>query len=520
MLTRRTLLIVPLAFAATALFGQPKLDEVAERTRRTFEVPGLAVAIVKDGQAVFAKGYGVRRLGEDAPVTKDTLFGIASNTKAFTAAALAILVDEGKLAWDDRVVDHLPHFQMADPYVTREMTVRDLLVHRSGLGLGAGDLLYWPQSDFTSDEIVKRLRYVPLATSFRSKYAYDNALYLVAGKVVQAASGMPWEQFVKDRIFTPLGMKNSVTQYGHLPKGANVAIAHAKEGDRLVPIPQTSFDNNAPAGSIIASVDELTQWMILQLRRGDLGGGKRLFSEKQANEMWTPHTIMPIGNPPPSMAATKPNFQTYALGWMVSDFKGHRIVHHTGGLAGMVSRTMLVPDMNLGVVVLTNAEVRGGFDAMVYTALDHYLGGTPTDWVTALKAAQDKREAEAKAAMGKAAAQRAAASKPSLALASYAGRYRDAWYGDVLVEETGGSLGMRFTHSPALTGKLEHYQYDTFIVRWGDRTMLADAYVTFTLTAEGTIAMATMKAVSPLTDFSFDFHDLLLRPVAKDAKPY
>jgi CubicO group peptidase (beta-lactamase class C family) len=513
-------LMGPLFAAATVLFAQPNLDEVAERTRKTFEVPGLAVAIVKDGQVVLAKGYGVRKLGESAPVTKETLFGIASNTKAFTAAALAILVDEGKLTWDDRVIDHLPHFQMADPYVTREMTVRDLLVHRSGLGLGAGDLLYWPQSDFTSDEIVKRLRYVPLATSFRSKYAYDNALYLVAGKVVQAVSGMPWEQFVKERIFSPLGMKNSVTQYGHLPQGANVAIAHAKDNDKLVPIPQTSFDNNAPAGSIIASVDELTRWMILQLKRGELGGGKRLFSEKQANEMWTPHTIMPIGNPPPALAVTKPNFQTYALGWIVSDYRGHKIVHHTGGLAGMVSRTMLVPDMNLGVVVLTNAEVRGGFDSMVYSVLDHYLGGSPTDWVAALKAAQDKREAEAKTLTAKAAAQRAANSKPSLPPSQYAGRYRDAWYGDVVVEESNGKLMMRFTHSQALTGKLEHFQHDTFIARWGDRTMLADAYVTFSLTAEGSIERVTMKAVSPLTDFSFDFHDLLLKPVAKDAKPY
>ncbi|WP_321473176.1 serine hydrolase [uncultured Paludibaculum sp.] len=513
---------VRLAFVLTLpcfAWAQPNLDAAVERTLKEFNVPGIAVGVVKDGQLVLAKGYGVRKLGDVAPVTPDTLFGIASNTKAFTAASLAMLVDEGKVRWDDPVIQYLPAFQMYDPYVTREMTVRDLLVHRSGLGLGAGDLMFFPTSNLSSTEIVRRLRWVRPATSFRSGYAYDNVLYLVAGQVIEAASGKPWDVFVRERFFKPLGMTHSTTSSTVLKPGMDYATPHAAADGKLEPISLTNLDNNAPAGAINSSINDMSRWVAAQLNGGEYNG-TRLFSAKQGQEMWSAQTIMPLGNPPGELIEAKPNFQAYGLGWVVSDFRGTKMVHHTGGLAGMVTRVTLIPSLKLGVLVFTNQEVGAAFNAVTYTVLDHYLNAPSKDWVAAYATYQKGRVAEAGETVSKSAAARDVNSKPSLPLLSYAGRFRDAWYGDVLVEAKDGKLLIRFTHSPSLTGELVHWQYDTFVARWNDRTLLADAYVTFSLKPDGKIEGAKMVAVSPLTDFSFDFHDLYLRPVAADAQPY
>ena len=261
------------------------LDGYAARVLKEFEVPGLAVAIVKDGKVLLAKGYGVRKLGDPTPVDEKTLFGIASNTKAFTAAALAILVDQGKLSWDDPVIKHLPQFAMYDPYVTREMTIRDLLVHRSGLGLGAGDLLWWPATDYTREEIVGRLRFVKPATSFRSRYAYDNVLYLVAGQVIQAVSGKRWEDFIKDRIFKEIRMTLSNTSVNEIAPGANVATPHAEVEGKIQPVQLTAMDNTGPAGAINSCVSDMSKWLIVQLDRGGIKAAQidnlpRLFSER------------------------------------------------------------------------------------------------------------------------------------------------------------------------------------------------------------------------------------------------
>src|SRR5215475_2135570 len=295
----------------------PDLDAYVARALKEFEVPGLAVAIVKDGKVVITKGYGVRKLGEPAPVDEQTLFGIASNTKAFTAAALAILVDEGKISWDDPVTKHLPGFQMYDPYVTREMTVRDLLTHRSGLGLGAGDLMFFPPTTFTREEIIARLRYIKPATSFRSKYAYDNVLYLVAGQVVAAVSGKSWDDFIKERIFAPLGMTLSNTSIKDLRPGGNFVSPHQKVEGRLQPVPYMNLDNTAPAGAINSNVAEMEKWAIAQLDEGAIhsgqNGNRRLFSQRQSREMWLAQTPIPAGNPPPQLSALRSNFSP--TGW-------------------------------------------------------------------------------------------------------------------------------------------------------------------------------------------------------------
>lgn len=509
--TSAALLIGALAAAAQSTAD---IGAVVERARRAFEVPGIAVAVVKDGRVVLSKGYGVRKLGDSAPVTSQSLFRIASNTKAFTTAALAMLVDEGKLRWDDRVVDHMPAFQMWDPYVTREMTIRDLLTHRSGLGLGAGDLMFWPATDFTRDEIIRRIRFLKPASSFRSKYAYDNLLYLVAGQMIPILTGKSWEQFVQERIFDPLGMAHTNASTPALVAAADVATPHARADGRLVALPQTNHDNNAPAGSINSCADDLARWMILQLGRGG-----KLFSPARSKEMWSAQTILPIAElpkgAPEALLAAQPQFHAYGLGWMLSDYRGRKMVYHTGVLAGYVSRTTLIPDLNLGVVVLTNAEEPGAHAAVAYSIVDGYLGvAPPVDWVDALQRLTRIEAAEGAAEERRAAGSRNTASHPSLPLARYAGRYRDPWYGDVVVEERGGKLGISFSRTKQLSGELEHWQYDTFVARWRDRTLAADAYVTFSIGAEGAIEGAVMKPVSPLTDFSFDFQDLELRRVA------
>jgi CubicO group peptidase (beta-lactamase class C family) len=499
--------------------AQDYLDQAVERARRDFDVPGIAIAIVKDGRVALAKGYGVRRIGQPEPVTAHSLFRIASNTKAFTAAALAMLVDEGKIGWDDRVVDHLAGFQLYDPYVTRELTVRDLLTHRSGLGLGAGDLMFFPPSDLSREEIMRRLRFIKPATSFRSRYAYDNLLYLVAGSIIPAVTGQSWDEFVRRRIFVPLGMTSTGNTTEFLQAAADVAIPHSKNGGKLEPLPHENVDNNAPAGSIVSCAADMARWVMLQLNHGEFDG-VRLFSEKQSREMWTPQTILPIDPAPlPALAAVQPNFRTYGLGWHLDDYRGRKVVWHSGELAGYYSRATMLPELNLGMIVFTNQEEDGVYHALSYTILDHYLGVPPTDWVGVFHQLAQKQTAEADAITAKSSGRRNAASHPSLPAAAYAGRYRDPWYGDVLIAEGGGKLSIHFTHTPALAGSLEHWQYDTFVARWNNRTLGADAYVTFWLKPDGSIDQVRMSPVSPLTDFSFDFQDLDLRPIAPDAPP-
>src|SRR5262247_2192891 len=420
-------LILLVAAPSLAQTGAPPdLDAYVARALKEFEVPGLAIAIVKDGKVVIAKGYGVRKLGESAPVDEQTLFGIASNTKAFTAAALAILVDEGKISWDDPVTKHLPGFQMYDPYVAREMTVRDLLTHRSGLGLGAGALMFFPPTTFTREEIVARLRYIKPATSFRSKYAYDNVLYLVAGQVVAAASGKSWDDFIKERIFAPLGMAASNTSVKDLRPGGNFVSPHQKVEGRLQPVPYMNLDNTAPAGAINSNVAEMAKWVIAQLDEGAIHSGqnvnRRLFSQRQSREMWSAQTPIAVGAPPPPLSALRANFSAYGLGWGLSDYRGHKVVSHSGGLAGMVSRVRMIPDLKLGIVALTNQEAGGAMEAISYHIIDHYLNAPAIDWVSAFHTAAEQRVAQAKEVEKNQSSARDADSKLSLPLAKYAGR--------------------------------------------------------------------------------------------------
>jgi CubicO group peptidase (beta-lactamase class C family) len=505
-------------FTATA-FAQiappADLDAWVARSMQTFEVPGLSLAIVKDGKVVLAKGYGVRRLGDPTPVDEHTMFRIGSNTKAFTTAALATLVDAGKLSWDDPVYQRLPGFVMYDPYVSHEMTIRDLLTHRSGMGLGEGDLLLWPPSTYTRDEIIYKLRFMKPASSFRSHYAYDNLLYVTAGQIIPAVTGVSWDDYIRLHIFAPLGMHHSNVSNADFKPGDDHAFPHERVDGKLQVIPFEVLDNVGPAGAINSCAADMAKWVQLQLNRGQFAGSDgRLFSERQSKEMWSPQTILPIADPPLALAGLRPNFADYALGWRLLDYHGRKLVGHTGGVAGFVSRVMLVPEENLGVVVLTNAEEDGAFDSILYYVLDRYFNLPSTDWIAAFKSVKDMQEKEAAETMKKAEVARAADSKPYLPLEKYAGTYNDAWYGPITIRQENGRLVISFDHTPTMTGDLQHWQYDTFKAHWRDHT-IEDAFVTFSLKADGSIESARMAAVSPLADFSFDYQDLLLKPAEK-----
>jgi len=492
------------------------LDSYVATSMKTFDVPGIAVAIVKDGKIVLAKGYGVRELGDATPVDEHTMFGIGSNTKAFTTAALATLVDAGKLSWDDPVYQRLPGFVMYDPYVSHEMTIRDLLTHRSGMGLGEGDLLFWPASTYTREEIIYKLRFMKPASSFRSHYAYDNLLYMTAGQIIPAVTGISWDDYIRQHIFAPLGMNNSNVSNAGFKTGDDYAFPHSSLDGKLQVIHFEVLDNAGPAGAINSCAADMAKWVQLQLNHGKFVDREgRLFTEQRSKEMWSPQTILPIGDPPPPLAALKANFADYALGWRLQDYHGHKLVGHTGGVAGFVSQVMLVPEENLGVVVLTNAEESGAFESILYHVLDHYFGLAPTDWTTAFKSVRDGQEKDAAEKMKKAEGARAAGSKPSLPLDKYAGTYNDAWYGPITIRKTNESgLVITFDHTPNMIGDLQPWQYDTFKAHWRDRT-IEDAFVTFALNPDGSIENARLAAVSPLADFSFDYQDLLLKPEKK-----
>jgi CubicO group peptidase (beta-lactamase class C family) len=492
-----------------------KIDALVARTMRTFSVPGIAVGIVKDGRVVYAKGQGVQRVGESRPVDAETLFGIGSNTKAFTAAALAILVDAGLIRWDDRVIDYLPEFRLADPYVTREFTIRDLLTHRSGLGLGAGDLLFVPRTDFTRADIIRALRYLKPASSFRSEFAYDNLLYMVAGEVAAAAARESWEDLVTSRILKPLQMAACAVTTERLPSIANVASPHVLADGAPTPVPLLDLPTVGPAGSILCNVSGMARWVAMQLARGHTADGQQIFSAAQGEEMWTPQTIVHPGGT--RAALTRTHFAAYGLGWGLEDFNGYKRVSHSGGLPGMVTHVSLIPELSLGVIVLTNQQESAALGAITMQILDAYTAAPRRDWV----ALSSQIRAEGEARMRATDAERALPhSNDPLAPAeagAFVGTYMDAWRGAAMVSEDHEKLVLTFSHTSGLTGPLEPVGADLFVVHWQDRTLDADAYVLFSRDFTGRVDGFTMRAVSARTDFSYDFQDLDFKRSATDA---
>lgn len=512
--------------ATTALAAPPPdFDARVRDVMHAHGVPGMAIAIVEDGRITHAQGYGVRRLGAPETVDADTVFPTGSTGKAVTAAALAILVDDGVLDWDDRVIDHLPDFRMYDAWVTREMTVRDLLLHRSGLGLGAGDLLFIPRTSRSRADIVRALRHLPPATSFRSGYAYDNILYIVAGEVVAAASGQSWEQFVRARIFAPLGMRTAASHEDERFANPNRVQPHARLDPRVrglgaqqvLPEREGLGQVGAPAGGLSWSAHDFARWLQVQLALGAVpdGAGARLYSEASAREMWTPQVTVPIRPFPEPIAAITPQFSGYGLGWSVQDYRGVRVVQHGGAVFGVLAFVMLVPERGIGISLQINSEDVDVMRGLGYELLDHYLGLPPRDWVAAFATWNRQRLDDGLAALEAAGGPARRPSRPSLPPAGYAGRYADAWYGPIAIAAQSGRLRIDFLQTPNMAGTLTHWQYDTFRADWDDAS-IEPAYVSFALDADGQVAQIRMQAVSPVADFSYDYHDLLFEPVADD----
>ena len=516
---RKSLALVLMVASLPALAAPPaNFAKRVDAVRTAAEVPGMAIAIVENGKVTLARGFGVRKLGSPEKVDGDTIFMTGSTGKAMTAAALATLVDAGKLKWDDRVTDHIPGFQMYDPWVTREMTIRDLLVHRSGLGLGAGDLLVIPRGTLSRAEVVKRLRYIKPATSFRSGYAYDNVLYIVAGHVIDVVSGQPYEDYIREHVFKPAGMLHSTSDEAHRFANANRASPHGRIGGVIRGVGPLKLldehDNLAPAstpaGLLAISANDMARWLQIQLARGKLPEGGQLFSEEASAEMWAPQTIEPIGPPLPGLEDMQPNFQQYALGWEVRDYGGARIIWHSGGVFGFVTVVVLIPEKNVGFAITQNSEDGQARFGLMYELLDHYLGRPKKDWPALITKVRKQRFDAAVAAVNAKAAE-PVQSKPTLPLEKYAGRYVDAWYGAITIDPAAQGLRINFTNTPNMGGALQHWQYDTFIARFDD-TNIEPAYVTFGLGAEGKVERITMKPVSPIADFSFDYQDLLFTP--------
>ena len=492
-----------------------QIDSLTNLVLKTFNVPGIAVGVVKDGKLIHAKGYGVANIITGKKVDENTLFGVASNSKAMTAAALGMLVEEGKIKWDDKVTDYIPEFKMYDPYVTEAFTIRDLLTHRSGLGLGAGDLMMFPDgSDFTKKDIIHNLRFLKPVSAFRTKYDYDNNLYIVAGEVVARASGKSWEDFVEQRIMQPLGMKSTAASLYRLKDRTNAIRPHAPVDGKLQVLDIDWSESANAAGGIWSNVTDWSKWVIAQMNHGKYGDNlqQKIFSDEVHEETWSAQTII-------NARATAPyntHFSAYGLGWFLSDVKGYKQVTHTGGLAGIVTQVVMFPELNLGIIVFTNQQSGAAFNAISYTIKDSYLGITGYDWVKIMHDRVEKGEAEAKKInedVEKNIKSEQAKAIGGFNIAPYIGVYRDAWFGDIEISSAGGKSWLTSKRSPKLKGELLPFKGNTLIVRWNDRTMDADAYVMFTTDMDGKPSGMTMKAISPLTDFSFDFQDLDLKRV-------
>ena len=512
-------LLAPPGAPAAADASDESIDATIERAMAEFQVPGMTVSVVQGGEVRYAKGHGVLEAGERKRVDDDTLFQIGSVAKAFTASALAILADEGKLSFDDRVIDHLPEFRMYDPWVTREFTIRDLLTHRSGLPLGAGDLLIFPEAQSTRDEVVRAMRYFAPSSSFRSKFDYDNLLYIVAGEVVARVSGQSFDDFLEQRLLAPLGMQDCSATLERAPGRADKATPHVLVDGELQTTGSGITEVAAAAGGINCSANGMARWMQFLLARGEAPDGERLISEAQFAQLTQPVTLLST----PGYLAEHANahLSAYALGWNVSGFHGQPAWSHGGGVWGMTTFLLVLPEADLAVFASGN-QLSAAPRAVVYDVAEAFLDTPPAaadsgpgpDWITVISEITQSRRDAGREAVEKAAAERAADSNPSLALEAYAGTYRDPWYGDIEIRlQDDGQLWFHSGRSATLTGPLEHFQFDTFIARWTDRRLNADAYVTFSLTPQGAVERIRMKAASPNTDFSYDFHDLDLERV-------
>ncbi len=516
-------ILLPLLFSlcfSLALAQEPisekQVRKVAEKAMEQFDVPGIAVAIVKDGKIVLEEGYGVRSLDNNKPVDEHTLFGVASNSKAFTGAALGMLVEEEMLDWDDKVVDYIPEFRLYDPYVTMDFTIRDLLTHRSGLPLGAGDLMIFPDGhDFTTDDIIHNLRYLKQSSPFRSKFDYDNLLYIVAGEVLHRITGLSWAEFIENNIMSPLEMQNSAGTYARLKDKSNIIDAHAPVNGEVVTIERYKSNIMDPAGGIYSSVHDMALWCKMWLNEGKYyidNDTLTLLEKSTINAITTPVTPLPARN----NGSLKSNFRGYGLGWFITDVNGHKEMNHTGGLNGMVTQVTMIPDLNLAIIVLTNQQNGLAFYSVTNTIKEAYLGLEISDWVADYKAQETRYLEYVENTVDETWKQiDKQINNPTtdIDIENYTGTYEDDWFGQIYFEKENDGLRFYSQRSSTLQGDVFFYNANTFVVKWDDRSLDADAFMIFELDKDGKAKGLKMEAISPMTDFSYDFHDLELQRI-------
>ena len=514
----RLALLLFVCFASSTSFAQlssAKIDSLMLNGLKRFKIAGASIAVVKDGKIIHSKGYGVSSFETKKAVDEYTNFQIASNTKAFTTAALSILEDEGKLKWTDKVKDYLPEFKMYNDYVTESFNIQDLVTHRSGLGLGVGDLMFFPDgSNFTIQDVTKSFQHFKAVSAFRTKFDYDNLLYIVAGEIIAKVSGIPYEQFVQQRIITPLQMNHTFVG-GLLNNKTNLALPHSSTSGAIKTIEAYDIGIASAAGGIYSNVADMAKWMIVRLNKGKYGEDLKssLFSLKNHDEMWRLHTIMPVDSDP----RYNSHFNGYGLGWFLSDAKGNLKVEHTGGLPGMLSKVTLFPDLNLGIVILTNTENGGGglFTAVSNTIEDSYLGMDDFSWTDKVDQWMNKDKNESDLVTKNVWKKVASAKNTKIQNEDYIGIYEDSWFGKAEVFLKNKQLWIKCLRSPKLNGPLAFYNANTFAVKWEYQAMNCDALVLFSLNETGKAQGIKMKGISPNMDFSFDFQDLDFKRIEK-----
>ena len=483
-----------------------KLDKYFQTSLTAWNIPGMSIAIVKDDSLVFAKGYGVRDIDTKEAVDENTLFAIASNSKSFTSAALAILVDEGKLKWDDKVIDYLSYFKLYDPYVTHSMTIRDLLSHRSGLKTFSGDLI-WYGSSHSREEVIRRAGFLKPKYSFRTEFGYSNIMYLAAGEIIPIICNTSWDDFVKTRFFKPLGMNRTITSVEDIKSMKNVAIPHNNIGGVNMKVGYMNWDNIGPAGSIISSAKDMSQWLKLHLNDGTLNE-KSIIPEEQIREMRHPHVSKRVGAGSESLWPTK-HFSAYGLGWDLFDYNGYKVVTHGGGYDGMISQTVMVPALNLGFVVLTNNTNSLPY-ALMFSVLDEYTKmEEKQDWADLfLEFDKSGKEAEEREAYSNA-QKRVPDTRPSMPLGQYVGTYYGEMYGKAEVKQINGKLEVQFLPTSIFYGKLEHWHYDTFTIEMSALPSLKKGKCSFVIDSQGEVEEMRIDIPNP----DFDFTELEFKKI-------
>lgn len=477
-----------------------RLDAVMLDAVEQMGLPALSVTVVHQGALAWSKSYGLLDARDTEPANGESIYAVASNTKAFTSAALAQLVDAGKLNWDDRVSEFLPDFELYDPYVTAELRIADLLCHRSGLATFSGDLL-WYGTTWSSEEVLRRARHLEPVSGFRTEFGYQNILYIAAGAVIEQVTGQRWSDVIRDSLLNPLGMERAFLSTHELAGVENVALPHNElDGGHLVPIDWVNWDNMAPAGALLTSAEEMGKWMIAQMDSGRVEGGQ-LWSKQQTERMWTMHTPIPVSNFYRSRLPSM-HFRGYGLGWELATLHGRKIVGHSGGYDGMISRQLLVPEEKLGIFIATNTNSSVpwalGFDALGIL-LQNQKSAPLLEFLKEQRAAEPEEKAQAEAAL---IASRILGTQPSHALEDYAGTYSDAMYGTVEVHVAAGELQVTFIPTPLFRGHLEHWHYDTFRFHWDVQMMLPSGMAHFTVSPSGAVTALDIDVPNPDFDFT------------------